>query len=148
MESLVIATLLLCSCASKKNGNVAYVEAHGYFVRNDVTDIVPSYYTSQAEFDSVFGCAAMMGKDGMPTKIDFNKSNVIAVVGKETSRPTEYSPVSLKLRNDTIYLRYSIKKDISTSYIMVPSMLLIIDKPTKVPVIKLEEINTLSLEKR
>lgn len=61
-----------------------YQEAENYFVKNDYKDQELHYVKikSEEELNKILGIAAHMGKDGKPTKIDFSKSYVIALIGK------------------------------------------------------------------
>lgn len=88
--SIFAAITLMVSCSTtNKAKQVDYTVAHGYFVRNDAPPHPASYYDSKEAFDSIFGYAAVMGKNGTPTRIDFARQSVIAVIGDETNRPTE-----------------------------------------------------------
>lgn len=137
--TLIAATILIASCGmANKALNVSYTEAHGYFVRNDAPTHAPIYYASQQSFNNVFGCAAVMGKDGMPTAIDFARQSVIAVIEGLTNRPTEYTAISLTAEADTLRLKYSVKESVPTIYTMQPLLLLVIDKPRVSPHVKLE----------
>lgn len=131
--------MFLMACGTANNAKqVTYTEVHGYFVRNDAPPHLPCYYDSKQSFDSVFSCAAVMGEDGMPTPIDFNRQSVIAIIGGETNRPTEYVPVSLMSQADTLRFKYKVKEAAPTSYTMLPVLLLVVDKPSSTPQIKLE----------
>lgn len=137
--SIVAAAMFMASCGTANKAKpVDYTEAHGYFVRNDAPSRPSCYYDSKESFDSVFGSAAVMGKNGMPTRIDFTRQSVIAVIGGETSRPTEYVPVSLMSKADTLCLKYDVKESDSTTYTMTPLLLLVLDKAHASSNIKLE----------
>ncbi|MCH5600301.1 lipoprotein [Niabella ginsengisoli] len=64
---------------------VRYKIAEKYFIKNDVT-AVPSSVKDQAEFDTYFGAASVMGENGTPTKIDFSKEYVIIVDHNATNK--------------------------------------------------------------
>lgn len=136
--SLVAAVCLISCATAKSNHKVDYTEAHGYFVRNDAPAHFSNYFDSQEAFDRVFGCAAVMGADGQPTTIDFSRQSVVAVVGDETDRPTEFFAQSLTQKADTLLLRYRAKADAPASYTMRPVLLLVIDKPATLPLVRLE----------
>lgn len=137
--SIIAAVACLASCGTANIAKqVGYTEAHGYFVRNDAPPHPAAYYDTQAAFDSVFGCAAVMGKDGLPTTIDFTKQSVIAVIGGETNRPTEFRTVSLNAIADTLRLKYATKEGEPATYTMRPVLLLVINKPTATPNVRLE----------
>lgn len=53
--------------------------AQNYFLRNDAGLTGSSVVETQQQFDRLFGAAAMMGKDGKPTKIDFSRERVLVV---------------------------------------------------------------------
>lgn len=137
--SIVAAAIFMVSCGmADKAKQVDYTEAHGYFVRNDAPSHPSCYYDSKESFDGVFGSAAVMGKDGEPTRIDFARQSVIAVIGSATDRPTEYIPVSLVSQADTLYLKYNVKEAAPTTYTMIPLLLLVLDKTQASPNVKLE----------
>lgn len=137
--ALIAVLALLTSCGiTNKTLSVSYTIAHGYFVRNDAPPHAPTYYDDQESFNRVFGCAAVMGENGQPTTIDFTHQVVIAIIGSETNRPTEYTPISLTSKADTLCLKYQTKEASSTTYTMTPLLLLVVDKPLTTPKIKIE----------
>ena len=81
---VIITAIMLCvlstACRTQKSTAVAsevpYVVAKGYFVRNDVRRIPNGKITDARLFKEIFGAAAVMGPDGLPTKIDFEKDYV------------------------------------------------------------------------
>lgn len=75
--------------ADYKPFRVPFELAKGYFLRNDVeVEEFPTHITSQAQLDQFFGMAAVMGENGKPTVIDFDKNFVIPVVYPETDQET------------------------------------------------------------
>ena len=75
--------------ADYKPFRVSYELAKGYFLRNDVdTEDFPIQITSQEQLDQFFGMAAVMGENGKPTVIDFDRNFVIPVVYPETDQET------------------------------------------------------------
>lgn len=139
LSFILVVAILMVSCGmTNKAKQIAYTEAHGYFVRNDAPSRPSCYYDSKEAFDSIFGCAAFMGEGGTPTQIDFTRQSVIAVIGRETNRPTKYIPVSLMSQADTLCLKYNVEQAAPTTYTMVPLLLLVLDKAHASPNIKLE----------
>lgn len=65
--------------------NIPYVVMNNYFLKNNVVGISYPLITKQEEFSGLFGMAAVMGKDGAPTSVDFSKESVIAIVLPETN---------------------------------------------------------------
>lgn len=75
--------------AEYKPFRVPYTYANGYFLRNDVQeDEIPSKITSQDQFSDFFGMATVMGDNGKPTEIDFEKDFVIPIVYPVTDQET------------------------------------------------------------
>ncbi len=116
---------------------VPYKIAKHYYVKNTIkTDQLKQYkIASKKEFDKVFGAAAVMGKDGIPTKIDFKKEFVIGVVGAETSTATELIPESLlaisKLKavgKSTLVFQYKTQLGKTNSFTVVPNVIVVVDK--------------------
>ena len=135
MKSRTVALMLsvcimfgLSSCRSSESA-ISYKEAYRYFVRNDVTDYSPRLIQSAQELNRYFGTATTMGKNGMPTNIDFSKYNVIAVIDAETNLDTKIKVSSIKKQDDRIAVKYQVVQTGSPmSYSTVPCLLLQIDK--------------------
>lgn len=103
--------------------------AKNYFVRNGVKDYSPRVMTSRSEFEKTFGMAATMGEDGVPTPIDFSKSNAVAVILPPTDIDTEIKVKSVKEEDGKLVVRYAaVEKGRPMSYTMVPCLLLKVDK--------------------
>lgn len=124
----------------KYNANIPYKLANGYFVNNDITGNISTKITSQTVLEKYFGLAAVMGKDGEPTKIDFNKEYVIAISKKETDFSTELSPISLTKDNyNNIVFTYKLSIGEKQSYTIVPCLLIIVNNKYKGNIILKEE---------
>lgn len=117
--------------------DIAYTTAQGYFVKNTVPPgaLPHPRIDTQQDFDQVFGPAATMGKNGMPTAIDFARQYVIAVVADETDMATELKPVSLRKEAGNIVFTYQVIKGAKQSYTIRPVLLIVIDKTNEGPVI-------------
>lgn len=145
----VVAGLILSSCGSTSNktestvknssenvsqieedGGVPYTVAASYFVKNTYKNdqIENLKITTQEEFEKVFGMAATMGADGIPTKIDFSKQYVIAVVGTVVEKETNFEVNSLVKTGNEIMLSYSVSTGKDLSFSIQPSLILILDK--------------------
>ena len=130
MSLAVLATAILCfsSCGSSEK-TVSYKEAQRYFVRNDVTDFSPRIITSNEELDRYFGEAAVMGVNGMPTLINFDKENAIAIIEPETNRDTEIKIGSIRKQDGKLVVRYKvITSGEARSYSTVPCLLVKVSK--------------------
>jgi len=124
---LALATLLLVACGQKKE--VPFEVAHNYFVRNDVTAPVPAKIASLEEFESYFGMAAFMGKNGQPTPIDFETQFAIAVVLPETNHSTELQAESLTDDGQKLIFTYSADvAEKENTWTQVPVLLIFVDR--------------------
>lgn len=123
---LACAAMLATSCAPAEN--VPFETVKNYFFRNDAEVPASPAITTQEQFDSLFGAAAFMGKDGQPTEIDFGEQFVIAVVLPETDTETTLKPVSLTRSGGTLTFTYSKAEGNKVSYTMRPLLLVAADK--------------------
>ena len=114
---LLLIPILFVAC--KSHNEIPFYEAKNYFVRNDIQNSVPVKFENEKDFKEYFGMAAVMGKDGMPTSIDFTKQYVIAVTLPETDTETDINLVSLKKdTNSDIILTY---KDTKIQLFVLPA---------------------------
>lgn len=136
MVALCCIVLSGCSSAKESSDNtIPYKIAEHYFIRNDVVGLPPTVITSWEEFEKYFGMAAVMGKNGQPTEIDFNKDFVISISLAPTDIDTRLSIVSLtKAASSHIVMKYTIERGEKMSYAMQPLVLLIVDKKYEMPV--------------
>jgi len=116
---------------------VPYKFAKHYYVKNNIkTDQLKQYkIVSKKEFDKVFGAAAVMGRDGIPTKIDFKKEFVIAVVGAETSTASALIPERLLAESKwkdagKLKLVFQLKQKLgqTNSFTVVPNIIAVVDR--------------------
>lgn len=108
---------------------VPFIEAKHYFVNNQIERLPDTPITTQTEFDSLFGAATLMGKDGKPTAIDFSKEYVIAVNKPATNRATVMTPLFLKrMRNGELQFTYRTVVGEEQSYTTVPCLLIVVSK--------------------
>lgn len=110
--------------------NVVYEIAKNYFVKNTYKNeqIETLKITTQEKFDEVFGMAATMGKNGMPTKIDFSKQFVAAIVGQEMNKEVNFQVNSFVKKGDEIVLTYAVMEGKELSFSIQPSLILVLDK--------------------
>lgn len=129
--SLVVFTTtvtVLSSCNTSEK-TVGYTEVLHYFVRNDVVDFSPRVITTREEMRQYFGMAAVMGPGGLPTSVDFNKENVIAIVEPQTNMGTEIKIESVRKQNGHIVVTYkTVVSGEPRSYQSVPSLLVKVSK--------------------
>ena len=131
---VIITAIMLCvlstACRTRKSTAVAsevpYVVAKGYFVRNDVRRIPNGKITDARLFKEIFGAAAVMGPDGLPTKI---------VVSENASHTkTEICPSSLsQLSDGTLRLVCRIEKGEEQSFTSLPCLILVVSRQYDAP---------------
>ena len=134
---------------------IPYVVANRYFVRNDIDRLPANKITSQEQFDSLFGMATVMGADGRPTPIDFDKEYVIAIDEPDTDIKTEITPVSLTfvpadsadggakdvpanasgkiVPGTKLVLTYKVSHGERRSYTTHPLLMLVVDRRYNIP---------------
>ncbi len=96
MGCLMVITDSCSTAREVQSGKkTAYTVANHYFVRNDVSGYGTMTINTQADFDKVFGAAAVMGEGGLPTAIDFSRQTVLAVTMPPSRSEVALSPVSL-----------------------------------------------------
>ncbi len=109
---------------------VPFTVIQRYFVKNTVKNApAKPRIDDRATFDKLFGAAAVMGTNGLPTSIDFANQSVIAVISPETNRATELLPVSLVKRTDgKLVFTYRKKTGAAQTYTTRPFLAILIDK--------------------
>lgn len=137
----VAATIVLfCSCATQRETtSISYIEGRNYFFLNGAK--VPSnpLITSEDEFNSLFGAATTMGRDGQPTDIDFARQAVIAIVLPQTDRQTEIKLGRLVAYKDTLTLNYKVVTGEKQTYTVRPMAFVVVDKKYCKSTVKLEK---------
>jgi heat shock protein HslJ len=110
--------------------NIPFQIINGYFVKNTFTDdhFPQAKISTQKEFDEIFGAAAFMGKNGMPTSINFKQQYVIAITEKETDLNTTITPISLKKIANKILFEYRIITGKQQSYTIKPLTMILVNK--------------------
>ena len=123
---LAAAMVLAFSCTSSED--VPYEVVKNNFFRNDAEIPASPLITTQEQFDSLFGAAAFMGKDGQPTHVDFDRQSVIAVVLPETDIETTLRPLSLTRSGGSLTFTYGKEENDKLSYTIRPVLLVATDK--------------------
>lgn len=130
----VISTFLIVSCRNtsatqESTENVPYETVQGYFVKNDadLSTLKNGKIATEAEFSTIFGPAALMGPNGMPTTVDFSKQYIIAVIGNKTDSAVTVVPVSLVKKGDHLTFTYEYKVGEKQSYTIRPALIIAVD---------------------
>ena len=123
---LLLAAISLASC--KTDEEIPFVEMTNYFFRNDAKIPEDARIDSEEMFESMFGTAAFMGKDGEPTPVDFSSEIVLAVVNPVTDVATELKPVSLVKEGKCLVLTCKKITGDKQSWSMQPVLLVKVDR--------------------
>lgn len=109
------------------NNEIPYNELHNYYLRDN--NIIPDVQKikSQTAFDKLFGCAAVKGKNGEPTRVDFEQQFVIAKLFPITDQATEIAPCHLTMAGDTLLLTYTRVQGMQQSWSMQPFLAIAVD---------------------
>ena len=125
---LTLIASAMPAAAAAANKPVKFTEVRNYFHNNGAPQPKSPLITTAKEFGSMFSPAAVMGKDGEPTAINFNRQAVIAIVLPETGRATEIKDVSLtSTGKGSLRLAYTVHYGARLSYTIQPVRLLAID---------------------
>ncbi|MBQ2589409.1 MAG: pyridoxamine 5'-phosphate oxidase family protein [Prevotella sp.] len=135
---LAFAVLLgLVACTTNKatsaeksvvSSEVPFTVAEHYFFNKGQDIPVNPKITSEELFKQLFGMATVMGENGKPTKIDFSKQFVLAVVLPVTDIDTEITPVKVEEKGDTLFYHYDVKTGEKQSFSIQPLSIIILDK--------------------
>lgn len=123
---LLVALMSLLSCHQPTD--VPYEQMTNYFFRNDATIPSSPLIASSEQFESLFGAAAFMGKNGQPTPVDFEREFVIAVVCPVTDQSTELTPESLQKKDGELVFTYKKTTGDKQSWSMQPVLLIKVDR--------------------
>jgi len=139
----ILVAITISGCASHKQLNneaqkdvkdnnqvtdISFTEVRNYFFRNDASIPKSPLISTQKQFDSMFGAAAYMGKDGEPTKLDFDKQQVIAVVLPVTDYATTLEAKSLVVEGNNLVFNYVKKVGEKQSYSIQPVLIIAVSK--------------------
>ena len=109
-----------CSTVSKLEKEayqVRYLPLNNYFVRNDIeaTKLQKLIITNETDFRSFFGEAAVMGRNGHPTPVNFKTEYVLAVILPETDRSTDVTVLDVLQNGNSVIFNYHVEKNLQLS---------------------------------
>lgn len=132
--AIISCFLMVMSCRNtnstpEKAESVPYETVQGYFVRNDadLSTLKNAKITTEAQFSAIFGPAPVMGANGMPTKIDFTKQYVIAIIGDKTDSAVTITPISLEKNGGLLTYTYEYKVGDKQSFTIQPAFIIAVD---------------------
>ena len=108
--------------------NVPFEVAKNYFLKNNQEIPTSPKITTAEAFNQLFGMAAFMGKNGMPTTIDFDKQFVLAIVLPVTDVATEIIPQKVEVKGKRLFYSYEVKTGKQQSFSIQPVCIIILDK--------------------
>lgn len=125
---------LLVSCGTHKNTgtgvrNVEFEMARNYYFNSDAMVPANPIVTTRKQFERLYGAAAVMGKDGNPTTIDFKHQFVIGIVLPLTNDETEIVPTRLTTDGKRLVLYYDVSigaRNMSST--MRPMAIVLVDR--------------------
>lgn len=129
--SFIAIAIFFFSCSSQKSKEISFREAQNYFVKNTFkTDqIVSKKITTQSELNDFFGSATVMGSNGKPTVIDFEKEFVVVVICPETYFSSQFTSIKLvEAKENKVNIEYKITTKEKQTYSVVPFSLMIVGK--------------------
>lgn len=122
-----LGLFLLHACTGQKE--ISFVSGRNFYFSNEAPPIRSLRYTTLAEFERYFGYSPVMGTDGEPTPIDFQKQMVIAKVLPQTDTLTTITAQKLVRTPDgKLHLYYHVqRKGGKQSYSIRPFLLMVVD---------------------
>ena len=139
MSRMILFMVVLLSLAScTQTSAIPFEEVKNYFFRNNAVIPGSPLIDSSEQFQELFGAAAFMGKDGLPTSIDFDQEFVIAVVNPATDRMTELTPESLREENGELVFTYLETIGEQQTWTMQPVLLVKVDRKYKTDRVRLD----------
>lgn len=113
LTCLLLAFIIGCSYANAQGNDVPYTRAKRYFVKTNYPErnLHMKKITDEDQFLGIFGMAAVMGKNGQPTIIDFSKSFVIVLIDNTNNRTEDLYVRSLKKSGDKLHVIYDLQKN-------------------------------------
>ncbi|MBR1550849.1 MAG: hypothetical protein IJ632_00845 [Muribaculaceae bacterium] len=115
----------------KEAYQVRYLPLNNYYVRNDIeaTKLRKLIITNEADFKSFFGDAAVMGRNGHPTPVNFKTEYVLAVILPETDRSTTVETLDVLQNGNAVIFNYHVERGEKNSYRLVPFTAVSLPKP-------------------
>lgn len=112
--------------SSTKGKDISYSIGRNYFANTSSTN--KTVLHSQREFNKLFSPAAVMGKDGEPTKINFSREMVIPFILPETNRDTEIKVQSVQKIGKELRVSFRVIRGEERSYTIRPMTFIILPK--------------------
>lgn len=122
-------------------GSIDYQLLSHFFVKNNAKlPVKNNRIDTQKKFDSLFGAASVMGKEGQATTVDFNREFIVPIILQETNKPTtiEIKGVAMGAMG-TIIVHYKVTTGNPVSYTLRPFAAIRLDKKYRNKIILQQE---------
>lgn len=108
-----------------------YTELLNYYVKSGVVSkkIQRVVFDNETHFQQYFGEAAVMGRNGQPTPVNFKTQYVVAIILPVTDKDTQVIPAEISQVENTVIVNYRVKKGKKLGYNTIPFTAVAIDKP-------------------
>lgn len=125
---VALAPLFIATACVSRQVSIPFEVANSYFFKRGQTIPASPKITTAEEFGQLFGMATVMGPNGRPTDIDFDKQFVVAIVLPQTDIDTEILPVSVEAKDDALICAYNVTTGEKQSFTIQPLSLIVLDK--------------------
>ncbi len=131
----VLLTGVQCNPLKKVEASaypIGYTELQNYCVLKAMIpkNVMRLVIDDQETFNRYFDAAAETGgRNNQPTRVDFGRQYVLAVVLPETNRATTVIPGEISQVDNTVVFNYMVRKGHKQNYKVVPFAAVAIDKP-------------------
>jgi hypothetical protein len=113
----------------KQIEEIEFIVLKNYFVNKYASYLDNPKIETESKFNETFGMATTMSEDGKPTKIDFNKQFIVAIILPETAISTSIELKSLvKDLSGELTLSYKVIEDKTQSFTSIPFVAIAIGK--------------------
>lgn len=126
---LSCVVVVSCSCLKKNTENIPFVVAENYFII--AREKVPVEIKDQSTFDRHFERAAFKGKNGEPTKINFQKQWAIVIDQGESKTISDVRIKKLRREKGKIIAQYACVEDREKTYPTRAFVMVVVDKKYK-----------------
>ena len=134
--ALIVAIVVFAQCNPLKKIEakaypINYTELYNYYVRSNVVSkkIQRVVIDNETEFHQYFGEAAVMGRNGQPTPVNFKTQYVLAIILPVTNKDTQVIPAEISQVDNTVIVNYRVKKGKKLGYNIIPFTAVATDKP-------------------
>ena len=134
--AVIVATAICVQCNPLKKIEakaypINYTELNNYYVRSGVVSkkIQRVVFDNETEFQQYFSEAAVMGRNGQPTPVNFKTQYVLAIILPVTDKDTQVIPAEISQVDNTVIVNYRVKKGKKLGYNIIPYTAVAIDKP-------------------